>query len=253
MLVNNIRSSIIGTIVGIIPAAGTTVAAGISYDIAKRTDPHPETFGKGNEQGLASVSAANNAVVGGSLVPLLTLGIPGNGTAALFLGGLLIHGLAPGTQLFTRDATTVYGLFVGLIAAQFFILLLGFFGAPLYSRVTRIPNSILVPIIGSLCILGAYTGRFLYFDMYLILFFGVVGYYMVKANFSMAPFVLAFVLGRNAEISFRRALMLMKYNFTGIFFRPLALVLLSVVILLLVSPFWSDIKKLVKGRVEETG
>lgn len=246
MLINNLRSAIIGTIVGIIPAAGTTVAAGISYDIAKRTDPHPETFGKGNEQGLASVSAANNAVVGGSLVPLLTLGIPGNGTSALFLGGLIIHGLCPGTQLFTRDATIVYGLFAGLIAAQFFILLFGLFGAPLYSRVTRIPKSILVPIIASFCVLGAYSGRFLYFDMYLILFFGVVGYYMVKANFPMAPFVLAFVLGRNSEIQFRRALMLMQYDFTGIFFRPLSLVLLSIVIIFLVSPFWGDINGLVK-------
>ena len=244
MLRNNIRASIIGTIVGIIPAAGTTVAAGISYNIAKRTDPHPETFGKGNEQGLASVSAANNAVVGGSLVPLLTLGIPGNGTSALFLGGLLIHGLVPGTQLFTKHADVAYGLFFGLILAQFFILLIGLFGAPAYAKVTRIPNNILVPVVGSLCILGAYTGRSLPFDMYLIIFFGVVGYYMTKANFPMAPFVLAFVLGSNAEIQLRRALMLMRHNPGAILLQPLPMALSAVVLFCLISPFWGDIRRL---------
>ena len=159
MLFNNIRASIIGTVVGIIPGAGTTVAAGISYNLAKKGDKHPETFGKGNEQGLATVSAANNAVVGGSLVPLLTLGIPGNGTSALFLGGLLIHGLAPGTQLFTRNPETAYGLFFGLIMANFFILLIGLFGAPIYAKVTKVAKNILIPIVGALCILGAYTYR----------------------------------------------------------------------------------------------
>lgn len=253
MLVNNIRSSIIGTITGIIPAAGTTVAAGISYDIAKKTSPNPETFGKGNEQGLAAVSAANNAVVGGSLVPLLTLGIPGNGTSALFLGGLLIHGLAPGNQLFTKHAETAYGLFFGLILAQFFILLIGLFGAPIYAKVTEIPKNILIPIVGSFCVLGAYTYRFLAFDMFLILFFGIIGYYMTKANFSMAPFVLAFVLGRNAEIQLRRAIKLYGDNIWLSLMKPLPMLLLTIVVIFLISPFWSDIIKFFKKRVSAEG
>ena len=228
MLINNIRASIIGTIVGIIPGAGTTVAAGISYNIAKKSDKHPETFGKGNEQGLACVSAANNAVVGGSLVPLLTLGIPGNGTSALFLGGLLIHGLYPGTQLFTKNPETVYGLFFGLILAQFFIILIGLFGAPFYAKVTNVPLSILIPIVGSLCVLGAYTFRYLIFDMLIIIFFGVVGYYMGRTDFPMAPFVLAFVLGKNAEIHLRRAIMLASGNLVSKIFTPLSLALLTI-------------------------
>lgn len=250
MMVNNIRSSIIGTITGIIPGAGTTVAAGISYNIAKKTDKNPETFGQGNEQGLASVSAANNAVVGGSLVPLLTLGIPGNATSALLMGGLLIHGLAPGSQLFTRHAETAYGLFIGLILAQFFILLIGLYGAPIYARVTKVPNSILIPVIGSLCILGAYTYRNLAFDMFLVLFFGIVGYYMIKANFSMAPFVLAFILGKNAEIQFRRTLLLMGDNIGSVLMQPLPLTLLAIDLLFLIMPFWDDIKKLFKKKNE---
>jgi len=250
ILGTNIRSAIIGTVVGIIPAAGTTVAAGISYNLAKKTDKKPETFGKGNERGLAAVSAANNAVVGGSLVPLLTLGIPGNGTSALFLGGLLIHGLAPGSQLFTTHAKTAYGLIFGLLLANLFILLIGLFGAPLYARVTIIPKSVLIPIVGSLCVLGAYTYRNLAFDTFLILFFGFIGYYMIRANFSMAPFVLAFVLGRTCEINFRRALTLYGSNFGAALSKPIPMLLLTVNIIFLLSPFWEDIKRLLfkKGK-----
>lgn len=243
MLINNIRSSIIGTLTGIIPGAGTTVAAGISYNITKKTDSHPETFGKGNEQGLATVSAANNAVVGGSLVPLLTLGIPGNGTSALLLGGLLIHGLAPGSQLFTRHADTAYGLFIGLILAQFFILLIGLYGAPLYAKVTKVPNNLLIPIVGTLCILGAYTFRYTAFDMYLVLVFGILGYYMVKSDIPMAPFVLAFILGKNAEIQLRRTITLTNGNIGSELMQPLALCLLAVDVLFLIMPFWDDIKR----------
>ena len=250
MLFNNIRSSVIGTVVGIIPGAGTTVAAGISYNLAKKESKNPETFGKGNDQGLASVSAANNGVVGGSLVPLLTLGIPGNGTSALFLGGLLIHGLAPGTQLFTRHPETAYGLFFGLIIAQFFILIIGLYGAPIYARITKVPISMLIPVVGSFCILGAYTYRNLAFDTILVLFFGIVGYYMNKANFPMAPFVLAFVLGKNAEIHFRRTMLLTNGHFGAVMFKPLALALLAVDLLFLISPFWGDIKKFLKKNKE---
>ncbi|WP_138159903.1 tripartite tricarboxylate transporter permease [Peptoniphilus catoniae] len=246
ILGTNIRSAIIGTIVGIIPAAGTTVAAGISYNIAKKTDKRPETFGKGNERGLAAVSAANNAVVGGSMVPLLTLGIPGNGTSALFLGGLLIHGLAPGVQLFERSADVAYGLIFGFMFANLFILLIGLFGAPLYARVTIIPKSILIPVVGCFCVLGAFTFRSLVFDIFLILFFGFIGYYMIRANFSMAPFVLAFVLGKTTEISLRRAMSL--YGGAGMvqaFTKPIPLLLIAVNLIFLLSPFIDDFKKLI--------
>lgn len=244
MKVNNIRASIIGTLVGIIPGAGTTVAAGISYDLAKKSDPNPESFGKGNEQGLASVSAANNAVVGGSLIPLLTLGIPGNGTAAVFLGGLYIHGLAPGTKLFTTDAKQIYGLFWGLILAQFFILLIGFYGAPIYEKVTRVPINILIPIVGCVCILGAYVFRYQSFDAVLILFFGIVGYYFRKADIPMIPFILAYILGQGTEMQLRRTLLLMEGRIASVLLRPLPLALLTIDLLFLISPFWSNINKL---------
>lgn len=236
-----IKSSVIGTVVGIIPAAGTTVAAGISYNSARRADPDPSSFGKGNPKGLATVSAANNAVVGGSLIPLLTLGIPGNGTSALFLGGLLIHGLNPGTKLFTQHAQTAYGLIFALLLANVFILLFGMFGAKFYAKVTKVPNSILIPIIAALCVLGAYSYRYLAFDMVLVLVFGVIGYYMDRVGIPMAPFVLAFVLGKTAEINLRRAITLMLGKGISRLLRPLPLALIIIDIVMLIVPFWGDI------------
>lgn len=182
----------------------------------------------------------------------MTLGIPGNGTSALFLGGLLIHGLAPGTQLFNRTPETAYGLFFGLIVANFFILLIGLFGAPIYAKVTKVPINILIPIVGSLCILGAYTYRNLAFDNFLIIIFGIIGYYMVKADIPMAPFVLAFVLGKNTEIHFRRSLLLTDGNLASVAFTPLAIALLTVDLIFLISPFWGDIKKFFKKDKEAT-
>ncbi len=255
LLATNIRSSIIGTIVGIIPAAGTTVAAGISYNLEKKLDKNPKyEFGKGNEKGLASVSAANNGVVGGLLVPLLTLGIPGNATSALFLGGLLIHGLGPGIQLFTVHADKAYGLIFGLLLANLFILLVGLYGAPIYAKITILSKKILIPIVASLCVLGAYTFRNLAFDAFLIIFFGLIGYYMIKTDFSMAPFVLAFVLGRQSEINFRRALTLYGGHFSEVILKPVPIILIVLNIILLISPFWEEIigffrKEKIKSKV----
>lgn len=247
---NNIRASLIGFIVGVIPGAGTTVAVSISYDLARKSDPHPETFGKGNEQGLASVSAANNAVVGGSLVPLLTLGIPGNGTSAIFLGGLIIHGLVPGPKLFTTDIEHVYSLFWGLIVAQFLILVFGFYGTPIYEKVTRVTNSIVIPIVTVLCILGAYVFRYQLFDLLLIIFFGMIGYYIRKTHIPIIPFILAFILGRSTEMELRRALYLMEGRAFSVLIRPLPLVLLAIDLLFVISPFWSDIKKYFKRNIK---
>lgn len=246
MFKNNVRSSIVGTIIGIVPGAATTAAAGISYNMAKKDDPHPETFGKGNPQGLACVSAANNAEVTGALIPLLTLGIPGNGTSALFLGALLVHGLAPGTQLFAKTPEIAYGMFFGIIMATFAILLIGLYGAPIYSKITKVPNSILIPIIGSLCVLGAFTYRNLFFDTLLILVFGIIGFYMQRSNFPLAPFVLTFVLGKTSEMAFRRTMIITGGDLTSVMFKPLALALFAIDLILLIWPFWGDIKDYLK-------
>ena len=249
LALETLRGSVLGTLIGIVPAAGTTVAAGLSYNLARNSDEDPDSFGKGNPKGLASVSAANNGVVGGSLVPLLTLGIPGNGTSALFLAALMIHGLAPGTQLFTTNGKYVYGLIFGLILANVFILLFGMFGARFYAKITKVPTSVLIPVITVLCILGAFSFRYLAFDMILVLFFGVVGYFMDRLGIPLAPFVLAFVLGKSAEIDFRRAMILMDGgSAASIIFTPLSILLIVIDIAMLIWPFWGNIKKLFKKK-----
>ncbi len=252
LALETIRGSVIGTLIGIVPAAGTTVAAGLSYNLARNSDEDPDSFGKGNPKGLACVSAANNGVVGGSLVPLLTLGIPGNGTSALFLAALMIHGLAPGTQLFTTNGKYVYGLIFGLFLANVFILLFGMFGARFYAKITKVPTSVLIPIITVLCILGAFSFRCLGFDMILVLFFGIVGYFMDRLGIPLAPFVLAFVLGKSAELNFRRAIMLMAGgSVTSVIFTPLSILLIVIDVAMLIWPFWGSIKKLFKKKGAE--
>lgn len=246
--VETIRGSFIGTLVGIIPAAGTTVAAGMSYNLARNSDKDPSSFGKGNPKGLACVSAANNGVVGGSLIPLLTLGIPGNGTSALFLSALLIHGLAPGTQLFTQNAKYAYGLIFGLLLANIFILIFGLFGARFYAKITKVPSNVLIPIIAALCILGAFSYRYLAFDMLLVLFFGLLGFFMDRLGIPLAPFVLAFVLGHSAEIDLRRALVLMHGKVASVVLQPLSIILLIIDIALLIWPFWDNIKALFRKK-----
>lgn len=244
ILGETIRGALIGTMIGIIPAAGTTVAAGMSYNLARNSDKDPSSYGKGNPKGLASVSAANNGVVGGSLIPLLTLGIPGNGTSALFLSALLIHGLAPGTQLFTDNAEQAYGLIFGLLMANVFILIFGLFGAKSYAKITKVPSSVLIPIIAALCILGAFSFRYLVFDMFLVLFFGLLGYFMDRLGIPMAPFVLAFVLGKSAEIDLRRAFSLMQGKVVSVIMQPLSIILIIIDLALLIWPFWDNIKAL---------
>jgi len=252
ILRETVRGSIIGTLIGIVPAAGTTVAAGLSYNLARNSDKDPDSYGKGNPRGLASVSAANNGVVGGSLVPLLTLGIPGNGTSALFLAALMVHGLAPGTELFTTNAKSVYGLIVGLLLANVFILIFGMFGARFYAKITKVPSSVLIPIITVLCILGAFSFRYLPFDMILVLFFGILGYFMDRLGIPLAPFVLSFVLGKSAEIDLRRAIILMSGSGMSVVLTPLSLILIVIDLGMLIWPFWGDIKAHFKKNSAKT-
>ena len=154
------------------------------------------------------------------------------------------HGLAPGTQLFTDNAPQVYGLIFGLLIANVFILIFGFFGARFYAKITKVPSNVLIPLIAALCILGAFSFRYLVADMFLVLFFGLLGYFMDRLGIPMAPFVLAFVLGKSAEIDLRRAIALMTGKVSSVIFTPLSIILILIDIGLLIWPFWDNIKAL---------
>jgi putative tricarboxylic transport membrane protein len=151
------RGGFIGTVVGILPGAGATIASFISYNFAKQVSKNPDSFGKGNPEGVAAAESANNGCVGGSLVPLLTLGIPGNSVAAALMGGLMIQGLIPGPELFTRFGTVTYAFILSLFLANICFLILGLYFAPFFARVATVPNSILIPSISILSVVGSYA------------------------------------------------------------------------------------------------
>lgn len=154
---NMIRSGVIGTYVGILPGAGVSIASALAYNTARSASRSPEEYGNGSLEGLAASEAANNGVVGGSLIPLLTLGIPGNTVSAVFLGGLIIHGIRPGPQLFKEHGAVTYALFVGLFLATLIMMVVGLAGSKLFARISIVPTNMIVPIILALCVFGSYS------------------------------------------------------------------------------------------------
>lgn len=251
---NMIKSSIVGTIVGIIPGAGMTIACGISYNEAKRVSKHPETFGHGEPQGLCASETANNAVVSTSLIPLLTLSIPGNGTAAVFLGGLLIHGLRPGMDLFTKHANVTYTLIYGFFICNIIMLLLGLFASKRIAHlITKIPNKILASTIMVFCVIGSYAIRNNLFDVVIMLVFGVVGFFFERRKFPVAPFVLAFVLGSIIENEFRRSLQMTTTTLWDTFSSPIAIILIALNVIFLVAPYMGDIRKRLQPNQKKGG
>ena len=228
--------SFLGFFVGILPAAGATPGSLMAYGVAKSIDKEPETFGKGNMKGVAAPESANNAASTGSMLPMLTLGIPGSPTTAILLGGMVIWGLEPGPRLFTDQTQFVWGLIASLYVANAFSLLINLAFIPAFVAVLKLPFTILAPIIFILCVVGGYAPTLDMHDVWLMLLFGVVGYLMRKLDYPMAPAVLAIVLGPLAETSMRQSL-LMAHGSPMIFFnRPIAAAITISAIILLFLP-----------------
>lgn len=228
---------VIGTIVGIIPGAGVSIGSSISYNTAKSSSKHPELYGTGIIDGVAASESANNGVVGGSLIPLLTLGIPGNVVSAIFLGGLIIHGLRPGSELFTKHASITYALLLGLFVAHVFMLILGLAGARYFAKVAEFPTAALAPVILSLSVIGSYALRNNFFDVWVMLAFGVLGYGLKHLKIPPAPLALGMILGPIAEQEFRRAKILYRGSFSRMFMRPLSLLIVVFIVLSLAWPY----------------
>jgi len=234
--VNIIRSSIIGVIVGIIQGAGSSIGSFIAYNEAKKASKNPGEFGKGSMEGVIASETANNAVTGGTLIPLLTLGIPGNAVTAVFLGGLLIHGLIPGPALFTKHASITYALMVSLILANILFLFFGLIGARLFLSVTTLSNNILAPLVIILSVIGSYAMRSNPFDIYLVFIFGIIGYIMEKYKFPRAPVVLAIILGPIAESELRRSLTIFRGDWSLFFKRPICILFFILSIISFIGP-----------------
>lgn len=244
--VSIVRSSILGTLIGIFPGAGATIAAFLSYDLAKKTSKHPDTFGTGDPEGVAAAEAANSSSVGGALVPLLALGIPGSATTAVLVGALMIHDLVPGPLLFVERPDIIYSLFAALLIANIVMLILGQFGARLWVKVTVIPKKVLLPTILAVSIVGSFAVNYSFFDVGTCIGFGVAGWILKKYDYPGAPIVLGMVLGKLAETNFRRAVIMGGYN---IFFtRPASLLLLLLSILSFGFPIYQSYKENRKNK-----
>ncbi len=238
-----VMGSLLGYFVGILPAAGATPGAIMAYGVAKTISKDPDSFGKGSVEGVVAPESANNAASTGSMLPMLTLGIPGSPTTAILLGGMVIWGLEPGPMLFVEHENFVWGLIASLYVANLFAVLINLAFIPAFVAVLRMPFTILAPIIFVLCVVGGYVPTQDMHDVWLILIFGVVGYLMRKLDYPMAPAVLAIVLGPLAETSMRQALLMSDGSFAIFFNRPIASPIMIIALLLLAIPLFNALRK----------
>ena len=245
-----LKGSVIGTIVGIIPATGGDIAAFISYGEAKRSSKDGDKFGTGILEGVAAPESANNGATGGALIPLLTLGIPGDSVTAIFLGALMLQGLRPGPLLFKDNSDVVYAIFAGMFLANLIFLLFGLFAIKYIARVINIPKPILTPIIFVLCIVGSYSINNSLFDLLVMMIFGILGYLMDKFKFPVSPIVLALILGPMVESEFRRSLLLSQGDYSVFFTRPICLFILAMTTFSIVGAYISQRRKHAKREPE---
>lgn len=236
-------SSLIGVLVGIIPGTGASEASWFSYSQAKNMSKHPEEFGHGSVEGIAAAESANNAVTGATLIPLLTLGIPGDGTVAIMLSALMINGLNPGISLFTTDGAIMYAIMLGLILVNLFMFLQGKFLTTLFAKVVSVPQEILTPIIVIFCMAGAYSVNENYFDVGIAIVFAALAWILRKLELPAVPILLGMVLGEMTETNFRRALLISNGN-PNVFFSSVFCWIFVVLIIFAVGT-------IVRGKIKE--
>ena len=244
-----LKSSIMGVFIGILPGAGADIGSWVAYNEAKRSSKHPEKFGNGAMEGISASEAANNAVTGGALIPLLTLGIPGSSVAAILLGGLMIQGLVPGYELFSKYAEITYSVMIGFLLANILMGFIGYVISRQAVKLSKVPMTILAPIIVALSIVGSFAIQNSMFDVYVMAAFGLLAYFMRKSGFGTAPTILGVILANLLEANFRRALVLSKGSIVTYFFsRPIAIVLALLVIVSFLAPF---VVNRIKGKMNK--
>lgn len=229
-----LQSSIIGTIIGIFPGAGGTIASFISYDVAKRTSKEPEKFGKGSLEGLAAPETADSSSVGGALIPLLALGIPGSATDAVLIGAFMLHDLVPGPLLFRDHPAVAYGIFASLLVANVLVFLIGLYGNRFFIKLVSVSDAVLFPLILVVALIGTYSVTNSLFEVGSCIGFGILGWILKRYGYPPAPVVLGIVLGKLIEYNFRRGVIMGGYS---VFYTDnLAFVVLSMATLSLFYP-----------------
>ena len=238
-----ILGSPIGSFLGILPGAGGPIAAFLSYDYSKRLSENSEEFGKGSPQGIAAPESANNAVTGGALIPMMTLGIPGAPVTAILIGALLIHGLAPGPLLFVENGEFAYGVVFSFFWANIFNILIALIFIRLLVKVLSIPKTILMPTIAILCVIGSYALRNNFFDVYVMFSFGILGIIMRWLQMPIIPMLLAMVLGRQLEEHLRVSLIASKNDISIFFVSPFSVFFLLLAITSIAWSLWAEYKR----------
>lgn len=247
-----IKCSVMGTGIGAIPGTGGAIASFLAYDHAKRFSKKPERFGKGNVEGVVAPETANNAVTGGTLIPLLSLGIPGDPATAIVLAGLMIHGITPGPALFMNHAGEVYSMYVSVVLAYLWVLGLQLMGIRLFVHVLKIPRELLAVGVLVLCAIGAYSIRNSVFDIYAMGAIGVMAYGLVSFRVPITPIILGMVLGPTLENEFRTAMMLSAGDPAIFYTSPTALIFFTLALLVIGLQALSELKarKPIKKEVE---
>ncbi len=238
-----LRCSTIGTAIGAIPGTGGPIAAFLAYDHARRFDPKPESFGKGELSGVLAPESANNAVTGGAMIPLLSLGIPGDPATAVILGGMVLHGLAPGPALFQTDLPAIYAIYIAIVIAYFVTMVVQIWGIRWFVKVMSVPAHVMALVIIVMCVLGSYAIRNSMFDVYLMAIMGLIGYVLKRLSIPVAPVVLGLVLGGTLENQYRTALILNEGSYQGFLDSTVALVFFALTLLMIGGQMWSSRKK----------
>ncbi|WP_085505757.1 tripartite tricarboxylate transporter permease [Thalassobacillus devorans] len=247
------RSSVIGVVIGAIPGAGGTIASIVSYAQQKKLSKNASEMGKGSLEGVSAAESANNACTGGTMITLLSLGIPGDAVTAILIGAFMVHGIQPGPTMFQENIDLVSAIFLGMVIANIFILIIGLKGARYFARLLSIPDPILNSTILAFCFLGSFAVQNSFFDVATMLVFSILGYLMVKADIPRAPLVLAFILGPLMEMNLRRSLSLAQDDLSQFIFafveRPIAGVVLLITLITLLMPFIRK-KKIFKEQLK---
>jgi TctA family transporter len=249
------QSSVIGNLAGALPGAGADIAAWVSYGVAKRTSKHPEKFGTGHEEGVIAPTSANNAALGGSWIPALVFGIPGDTVTAIVLGAMMMYGLTPGPLVFQNERFLVNQIFSVGIVSQFFLLIIGILGIRAYTMILRFRRNAVLAGILIFSIVGAYALNNSLFDVGLVLVFGLAGFFMEKAEIPLPPLILGLILGPMIEENLRVGLVKTDGSLVPFFTRPISLALFTALMLLF---FWEPAKKLIgaifsKGPGQDDG
>lgn len=235
-----IVSSVIGCVIGAVPGTGGALSAMFSYDTARRMSKKPEEFGHGSIEGILAPETGNNAVTGATLIPLLTLGIPGDAAVAVLLGALTMQGITPGFSLFNDGSIWVWAIMLGLLVINIFMFLQGQLFIRLFVNVTRVPTLVLLPCIVIATVMGAFAIANTTFDVFVMIVFGLIGYILRRLGFPIPPFIIGLVLGELAEVNLRRSMMI---GGPAIFFtRPISLTIIIVSVVMLCMPLIKKIK-----------